>query len=145
MASDNSVNSVSSVSRLARVTQIALIVYWLAMFVGTHVHIPSESELMPLEIYGDKILHFTAFAGLGFLLAAYRWQRAALTLSSHVKMFSILALYGAADELTQIPVGRTADWMDWVAGILGSALGLIFFAFLAAGVRRLSHSRQDPK
>jgi VanZ family protein len=37
-------------------------------------------------------------------------------------------MYAAADELTQLLVGRTASVGDWLADAAGAALGLAFFA-----------------
>jgi VanZ family protein len=41
-----------------------------------------------------------------------------------------VAVYGAFDELTQIPVGRHADVADWFADVAGSVIGLALFAMV---------------
>jgi VanZ family protein len=108
-----------------------LAVYWIAIFVGTHV---------PHGVHGvgrvnDKVLHFGAYAGLAFLLAA------ALT-SMRVRFGSLLlpiaiaAIYGCVDELSQMAVaGRHAEFTDWAADVFGAGLGVSIFCvvWLIAG------------
>jgi VanZ family protein len=48
-----------------------------------------------------------------------------------------VAILGAIDELTQIPVGRDCSFWDWTADISGAAAGLLLFV----GVRRLMLGR----
>jgi VanZ family protein len=47
-----------------------------------------------------------------------------------------LAVYGALDELTQIPVGRYADVYDWLADCAGALAGVAAFAAVGAVYRR---------
>ncbi|HEX7238957.1 MAG TPA: VanZ family protein [Longimicrobiaceae bacterium] len=77
----------------------------------------------------DKVLHFLAYALLGFLLArgasgsglGARWPVA------------LGWLYGASDEVHQhfVP-GRSADPADWAADALGVLAGTLLCARLAA-------------
>jgi len=121
-----------------RVASFCLIGYWLVLFAGTHlprVRIPNVAGG-----HSDKILHLVAFAGLSFLLS---W--AIPTKHSdrfrNVRMAGLAAiLYGAFDELTQIPVGRTADWLDLLADTIGVVLGLIGYC-----VCREIYWRMKPK
>ncbi|HEX8275193.1 MAG TPA: VanZ family protein [Longimicrobiaceae bacterium] len=80
----------------------------------------------------DKVLHFGAYALLGFLAAhgaagsglGPRWAAA------------IGCLYGASDEIHQAFVpGRSADPADWVADALGVLAGTFVYARLRARVR----------
>jgi VanZ family protein len=80
----------------------------------------------------DKVLHFGAYALLGFLVAhgadrsglAPRWAVA------------IGCLYGASDELHQAFVpGRSADPADWAADALGVLAGTFVYARLQARIR----------
>ena len=102
-----------------------LVGYWIGMFAGTHV--PKIPQPLDTSI-PDKTLHYAAFAGLGFLLAAYRACTIRLGWRDLAVLFGILALYGAMDEITQIPVGRTADVRDWFADLTGATTGLLIFA-----------------
>lgn len=108
-----------------RIASLCLLGYWLLLFAGTHL----PRVQMPNMAGGnnDKILHVIAFAGLSFLLS---W--AIPTKMSdrfrNVRMAALCAiLYGAFDELTQIPVGRTADWKDLIADTVGAILGIIAY------------------
>ena len=109
--------------------QIALVCYWSALFAATHL--PVE---MPIALPGhwtDKIVHLAAFAILAVLLAT-TWQLAArqLNLRRLWWLWVLLVLYGAIDELTQVPVGREASVWDWLADALGAAIGLAVFILL---------------
>ncbi len=35
-----------------------------------------------------------------------------------------VALFACLDELLQIPVGRSAEWLDWVADVTRAAVGI---------------------
>jgi VanZ family protein len=100
---------------------IAVAGYWLALFVATHIpRIPK-----PLEMPGgDKWQHFAAYAGLAFLLAAWRSFRKPLTWRLALSVAAIVIGYGILDELTQIPVGRDAEFNDWLADSVGTGIGI---------------------
>lgn len=111
------------ISRLvARLLTVILVVYWVLLILGTHL----PSTAVGAVRLPDKWLHFTAYAGLAFLLAttvtAYRrprWQ-------TYAWMAAVLLVYGALDEVSQIPVpGRHADFADWLANARGIATGLV--------------------
>ena len=112
-----------------------LAAYWLAMFAGTHV--PRPPELLTIE-HGDKYLHTSAYAGLAVLCGWYLATRGPLVAWHYGAIFVVLVLYGAADELLQIPVNRHADVADWLADAGGIMLGLTVFWILSAVWRRLS-------
>lgn len=114
-------------TRFRRWITAALVVYWLIIFTGTHVpRIPVQ-----LETGGsDKALHYLAYAGLTFLLAARYVCTAALTARATGMLFIIAAIYGIADELLQGPVGRDPSVYDWFADLIGAMSGLLVFAAL---------------
>ena len=109
------------------------LIFYLSHQPGTLVQ-----PLFPLQ---DKLLHFTAYAILGFLgmgsvramAHGYRPQQAWL-------VCLLVGLYGIADEFHQyfIP-GRTADILDVAADIAGGMLGAWLMYYL---VRRASRRRQ---
>ena len=78
--------------------------------------------------------------GLGVLLSLWGQLK-----SSNWPLISIIAiaLYGAADELLQIPVGRQAEFADWIADMAGAATGIATTALLTAPrwVAALARSR----
>lgn len=101
----------------------ALVLFWGAMFVGTHTPMPDTVDFS----HGtDKILHFGAYAGLAFLLGFWRVVTRTVTFRDYAAVFGITFVYSIADELLQaIPVlHRTADIWDAVADWCGSVVGL---------------------
>lgn len=103
----------------------ATLVYWLLLFVATHLPWSLASVATPIWMW-DKASHFIAFAGLAILLASAAAMRRRLTLANYVFLFVVGAGYAAVDELVQIPVpGRTGDLFDWFADCVGMAVGLL--------------------
>jgi VanZ family protein len=112
----------------ARLWQIALAGYWLVLFISTHL--PREFPSIPGD-GKDKWVHVGAFAVLAWLLAMAWEQTTGRLRASHlIAAWVVLAGYAAIDELTQIPVGRTASYADWMADAAGAAIGLFAFAML---------------
>jgi VanZ family protein len=66
----------------------------------------------------DKLVHLAAFAALAFPLA--RTGRFGL-----LPVFIGASAFGGAIELVQPSFNRSADVNDWIADILGVALGMI--------------------
>lgn len=108
--------------------QAALVCYWLALFVGTHLP-PSVS--MPSPSQSDKLTHLAAYAGLAALVAI-TWQLAGghLTFRHLIWLWIAIVLFAAFDEWTQTHVGRDASAWDWMADASGAMLGLMLFAWL---------------
>ena len=121
--------------KYALIWQIALALYWLVLFVTTHM--PSELAALP-GAWTDKFVHVTAFALLALLLAA-AWQVSAGPLGlRHLALAWILLVgYGAIDEWTQTFVERQASFWDFAGDALGALIGLALFA----AMRRLSVGR----
>ncbi len=106
-----------------RLVTLVLAAYWFLLFVGTHI----PRSQMPSVSYSDKLLHFGAFAGLAFLLAWAFSKRESPTLGQRLGALIVAVVYGAADEISQIPVGRSADINDWLADSFGAIFGLIVY------------------
>jgi VanZ family protein len=114
----------------AAISKILLTGFVLALLTATHL--PPDSPLLPNEIFGiDKVFHFTAYAILAGLLAtAWQFSSGILT-SRHLRwVWCAVAIFGALDELTQIPVGRDCSIWDWTADAIGAACGLLAFVWL---------------
>jgi VanZ family protein len=95
---------------------VLLALYWLAIFVGTHL--PGALALVSKPKVNDKFMHFAIFFILGTLMCyvtnSPRW----------VPRFLGIGLagmaYAAVDEWTQQLVpGRVPDWADFMADSLG--------------------------
>jgi VanZ family protein len=114
---------------------IALAVYWVLLFIGTHIPARYLSQIRA----NDKLLHAGAFAGLSFLVAWAIPTRKVRSINVLIALF-VTIVYAGLDELLQIPVGRTADWLDFYADIAGITMGLSFYVLgrsilLASGYR----------
>ncbi len=114
-----------------------LLGYWVLIFTGTHVPM---RHVAGMGHNGDKILHFTAYAGLAWLLGVWFWARGRKGWRVSLMVFAVAALYGGIDELLQIPVGRNADVADWLADCGGAAVGLAMLA-LTQALWRVARSR----
>ncbi|WP_208288683.1 VanZ family protein [Halobacterium sp. R2-5] len=68
----------------------------------------------------DKLLHAAGYATIAFAVAAARRARALRALAAVVLA---VALFGAAVELVQPTVGRTASLLDALANLLGATAG----------------------
>jgi VanZ family protein len=104
---------------------LLLTIFWLSVFIATHL------PKVPRAIgkVSDKTLHFAAFAILGYLLTWVLFSRHREFVRLATLVLAIIAIYGAVDELLQIPVGRRCDFWDWVADMIGAAVGLGLFHF----------------
>jgi VanZ family protein len=102
----------------------ALAGYWSLIFVGTHIPKPPVIHVQ----HADKLVHFAAFAILASLFTAvFSRQRLGIR-DIAIGLFCLI--YAGVDELTQIPVGRTADVYDWLADCLGIVCGIVFCRFI---------------
>ena len=99
--------------------------FLLILVGGTHW--PSELRGLQTD-HVDKVVHFTAFATLGWLAAwaleigrSPRFERAALVLFA-------IAFFAALDEITQPYVGRQCDPLDWLADVAGAITGIAVYS-----------------
>ncbi len=98
------------------------LLYWLALFVGTHTPQPAVAT----HGQGDKVLHFAAYGVLGLLLGMTVAVARPMTWRVLGILMLCLAVVAAGDELLQIPIpSRHGDAWDWTADCLGGALGLL--------------------
>jgi VanZ family protein len=132
------------VSELARRGAVALwlppILYLVAIFVLSSDSTPLLSP--PSFPGGDKVMHFSAYAGLGLLLCR-AFAGSGLSPGAALALSVITAcLYGASDEWHQSFVPhRMADAIDWLADTLGAATGsTIYVRLLALRGRRAQAS-----
>ena len=116
--------------------------YWLLAFTATHLpEIPLEYE--PTTAPLDKLVHFSLYAGLAFLLALSEaprwWTTRSDALAPALRAATVLAiiwLYGLCDEVSQPWFGRDKDWADWVADACGALAGLLCLGLVELLVRR---------
>ncbi len=112
------------IRRVASWARRATALLLLVMFVGTHlptVHLPSVSHI-------DKLFHFAGYLALTVsLLTSWELTTGILRPQHYFTVWLLITLYAAFDEVTQIPVGRTCDGLDWLADIAGIVVGLTLF------------------
>lgn len=107
---------------------VILALYWPAIFILTHIPIP---DVVREAQVSDKSLHFLAYMVLAFLFwSALRpaekahWRRPAMWW-----ILLALAAYALVDEALQYFVeGRSPDWHDVLANIVGTLAGLAITA-----------------
>ncbi len=125
-----------------RIAIVVLTGYWLLLFVGTHL--PPNQLLSSLRV-SDKLVHACAFAGLAFLIA-WAVPTNSSKLHQNVLIAALIAIvYAVLDELLQIPVGRTADWLDFLADCVGIFVGLTTYSLSRAVILKAQWNLfQDP-
>ncbi|WP_157605169.1 VanZ family protein [Schlesneria paludicola] len=114
------------------VVVLLLIGYWGVLFYATHTPLPVG--LLPGQT--DKAIHFTAYGLLAVLMMTLRATRGAFGWYSVVMRWFVLAAYGAFDELTQLLVNRSCDFVDWLSDVAGVTCGLLAVAFICWQYRK---------
>lgn len=122
-----------------------LILYWLALAVGTHI--PRLPHVVSANLI-DKVCHFVGFFGLGFLTSiAWSMRRPAdrpLNWSNFALLWLLLGIYGAIDETTQPWVGRSCELADWLADLGGLAAAMACFAATKSFMQSLASALSAP-
>jgi VanZ family protein len=123
-----------------RLATTVLVVYWFVLLVATHWPYKIPPQPQPV-LSSDKLLHFLAYAGLGFLIytVAQLWRRVSDTVLSRslatvVSVVLITAAAGLLDEWTQPLFARDFEWYDWAADCAGALCGVALAAALATMV-----------
>lgn len=91
-------------------------VIWVTLVVLTHIPVPQTVQGLGVS---DKLIHLVGYFPLGLLLPVCRVPGC----KTLWRCVIVIAGYGVLDELFQIPVGRTASLLDWIADVLGILLG----------------------
>ena len=119
---------------LLRVASVLLSLYWIAIFVGTHL----PKSAVPRLHLSDKVFHIGAFAGLAFLLA---WAIPKTTRGMFHHFLIVATIgggYAILDEWTQqfVP-GRVSDLYDCIADFIGVAVGFAVYIVLRWACQRI--------
>ncbi len=138
--------SVSEKSVVERVRPYALHarvlagVYLLLLFIGTHL---PPGPIGP-PAFSDKIAHFLGYYILTMLvLAGWELTIGKLRARHYFAVWLAGVAYGAFDEWTQIPVGRTCDMSDWGADVLGVVSGIFVYQLLRPLLFEMIGTRDD--
>lgn len=110
-----------------RLAVLLLATYWVALSVATHLPPTVIGAVQQTVRWNDKLFHGLAFAILAFLLAWAVPTNSARRSRNVLMATAIAASYAGVDELTQIPVGRTADWADLAADLFGILIGIVVY------------------
>jgi VanZ family protein len=108
---------------------LSLAGYWCTIFVLTHM----PARRLPAPAVSDKVAHMAAYFGLAALLYAWLWVRYPARRTIGLWVIGICAAYGAADELLQIPVGRSASLGDWLADVAGAMIAVAIWELIRLG------------
>jgi VanZ family protein len=112
------------------------------IFWGSSLH--SIPEIFPFSVK-DKLLHAGEYFVLGALLTRSITAFAHKS-GSRIVLLSVAAigfLYAASDELHQYFVpGRSCDFTDWLADIVGLACGAVFIYIIQM---RIAGGRQNAR
>jgi VanZ family protein len=104
-----------------RLLRVLLLGWWALIFTITHIPIPPPVGEATVP---DKSIHFGMYAVLGALLVLWEGWRVRVSWRRCGASLAILAAYAVVDELLQIPVGRSAEWLDGAADLLGGVVGI---------------------
>src|SRR5262249_5653508 len=93
----------------------------MALFAATHV----PAYRLPIVPVTDKTIHTVSYGLLAIALMVTLHLRGKLTAGTGITVLAILLAYGAIDEWTQIPVGRSCELADWYADAAGAAVAVV--------------------
>lgn len=105
--------------RLCLLAWTGLVLYWLTLVSLTHL----PARMLPAVGVSDKVLHTLAYWGLSLLVYTVLWTTFP---RRHVALLAVVLVlvHGALDEWTQGMVGRSAEFLDWIADLVGALLGV---------------------
>lgn len=114
--------------------RVLLLIYWMTLFVVTHVPIP---EIVAHEISAnDKLIHATAYFILTWLLILFSGWPYRLTPPRLLLIATLVVGYAAFDEWLQTRVGRSGDVVDWLSDVIGGFCALAFACLFQSGLRK---------
>jgi VanZ family protein len=125
--------------RLASRARTLAAVYLAVLFAATHIPgLPTSGFSL-----SDKIEHFFGYGILTFVvLVGWELTIGVLQAKHYFAVWLAGTLYAIADEVTQIPVGRTCDVNDWAADMLGILAGMIAFGLFRRTLYRVLTGRE---
>jgi VanZ family protein len=113
----------TAVPRRRTVVIDALAGLYAAVLVSA-THYPRPQDLLGAHPPSDKLLHFLAYCLLGGLAAAAAAARGGWNGPRITLLAVALAVFAAADEITQPFFGRAVEFPDWLADLAGIAVGI---------------------
>lgn len=108
--------------------------YWIFLFIIMHTPVVGTGRMR--FDYADKVVHFFLYALLTWMGARRLSNRpGGLRFNGLLVWALIYILYGAVDEYLQQFVGRSMEFTDWLADMMGVIVATTLVALKA---RRLS-------
>ena len=118
--------------RAGRIGWIVTIVYWCGLFLLTHL----PARRLPVVPVTDKTAHFVCYGILATaLFISLRFSSARQATDVALIVLAVMLAYGAIDEWTQIPVGRSCEMADWYADAAGAATAVTLAGIISRWVR----------
>lgn len=115
-----------------------IVIGFLCFTPGNHMGGLKLASYLPLWIkpYMDKIVHFTMFFVLAFLIKSLHWQKTIDSKTYHIYLCIGLA-YAIATEIIQhfFIYMRSGDILDLAADVIGMALSVLIFPYYPKFVR----------
>ncbi|MBW3598714.1 MAG: VanZ family protein [Planctomycetes bacterium] len=106
-------------------TAAALAVYWSLLFIATHNSTLAYVDAPP---YAHETFHFTGYAVLTLLAAVTVFGGGRWSPRSAAALLAVVIVFGALDEVMQMPIpARTAQMRDWACDAAGALAGLAVF------------------
>jgi VanZ family protein len=111
---------------MPRIAWWMTITYWVALFAATHI----PAYKLPRVSVNDKTIHTVCYGLLAIALMISLHLRGRLNAGTGITVLAILLAYGAIDEWSQIPVGRSCELADWYADAAGAGVGVVMVTLL---------------
>jgi VanZ family protein len=122
-----------------RLATMVLLVYWIALFAGTHMPSPPTLGVR----FNDKVQHFAAFFGLATLLYWVVPARRSLMRKIGI-VLGVAIAYAAFDEWTQrFSPRRTVDIRDFFTNVSGIMTATLVYVLSRAIWLRLRRHRSS--
>jgi len=119
-----------------------LVIYWVILLILTSL----PSGIAVTVDVSDKVNHFGAYGLLSVLLfLTMNFQMKYPFLKKNANWLTVLiaSSYGVLDELHQMLVpGRSCEFLDWLADISGSLLGVLIIQWLLKKYYYLSFQKK---
>ncbi|MCK4998498.1 MAG: VanZ family protein [Anaerohalosphaera sp.] len=108
----------------------ALLVYWPAMFIVTHMKVPAFVGKMKMS---DDVMHFVAYMVLAVLawIAVSDGKKVDWKQAKVWYLLAVIVCYGALDEWLQGFVNRQPQVSDFIADLCGAVAALVVLSIFS--------------
>ncbi len=103
--------------------RLAVIGGAVVIFIGSSI--PSSSMPSLSILTQDKLMHLLEYGAFGLVLCSWA-QREFSWRGRGWIVLGVAGLYGITDEIHQLLVGRSCEFFDWLADMVGVTLAILF-------------------